>query len=383
MYMWLFISYLTIVLTALYCLLIILYTFFFNKLVLFKRNAGLQPQTLFSIVIPARNEAGNIEKCLLSVLKNEYPKDLFEIIVVDDFSTDETAGIVLQLQKQFTNLKLIQLKDHISSKQNSYKKKSIETAVSFAVYEWIVTTDADCEVKNSWLQMLDAYIQEKAPVFIAAPVKFTNTGSFIAVFQCLDFISLQGITAASVSAGMLSMCNGANLAYRKDAFYAVDGFKGVDNIASGDDMLLMHKIKKQFPRKAAYLFSKDVIVSTPPMPDWKSFINQRIRWASKATSYDDKKISLVLLLVYFVNLFLLLLPFLSIFYTPLFCLWVILLTCKILFETIFMLPVSTFFSERKLILWFPVMQPFHILYTVVSGWLGKFGTYEWKGRNVK
>lgn len=381
--MWLFISYLAIVLTALYCLLILLYTLFFNRLALFKGDKAIQPQTRFSIVIPARNEAGNIEKCVQSVLKNDYPKDLFEIIVVDDFSTDDTAGIVLQLQKQFSNLKLLQLKDHINSKQNSYKKKSIETAVSFAAYEWIVTTDADCEVKTSWLQMLDVYIQKKSPVFIAAPVKFTNTGSFIAVFQCLDFISLQGITAASVSAGMLSMCNGANLAYKKEAFYAVEGFKGVDNIASGDDMLLMHKIKKQFPGKAAYLFSKDAIVSTPPMPDWKSFINQRIRWASKATSYDDNGIFLVLLLVYFVNLLLLLLPFLGIFYTPLFSLWFILLASKIFFETIFMLPVAVFFDEQNLLWWFPVMQPFHIVYTVVSGWLGKFGTYEWKGRNVK
>lgn len=381
--MWVFIFYLAIILTALYCLLIVLYTFFYNKLVSYKKDAGLQPKTRFTIVIPARNEVANIEKCLHSILKNQYPKELFEIIVVDDFSTDDTADVVLQLQKQFTNLKLVQLKDHIISKQNSYKKKSIETAISFAAYEWIVTTDADCEVKISWLHMFDACIQEKDPFFIAAPVKFTNTGSFISIFQCLDFISLQGITAASVSAGMLSMCNGANLVYRKDAFYMVDGFKGVDDIASGDDMLLMHKIKKQFPGKSTYLFSEDAIVSTPPMPDLKSFINQRIRWASKATSYDDKKIFLVLLLVYFVNLVLLILPLLSFFYAPLFHLWLTLLLFKIFVETIFMLPVATFFNQQKLLWWFPVMQPFHIAYTVVSGWLGKFGTYEWKGRNVK
>jgi cellulose synthase/poly-beta-1,6-N-acetylglucosamine synthase-like glycosyltransferase len=381
--MWLFIFYLSIGLMALYCLLILLYTFFFSRLVLFTRNVSLQPQTRFSIVIPARNEANNIEKCMLSVLQNNYPPILFEIIVVDDFSTDDTADIVLKLQREFSNLKLIQLKDHIDSKQNSYKKKSLETAISFAANEWIVTTDADCIVKPSWLQTFDAYIQQSNPVFVAAPVKFINTGSFLSVFQCLDFISLQGITAASVSAGMLSMCNGANLAYKKDAFYAVEGFKGVDTIASGDDMLLMHKIKKQFPDKATYLFSKEVMVSTPPMPDWKSFINQRIRWASKATSYEEKNIFLVLLLVYFVNLLLLLLPFISFFYAPIFFLWLILLLSKIFFETIFMRQAAAFFGGKKLMWWFPVMQPFHIVYTVISGWLGKFGTYEWKGRNVK
>ena len=148
---------------------------------------------------------------------------------------------------------------------------------------------------------------------VAAPVKFVNNGSFISVFQSLDFISLQGITAASVSAGFHSMCNGANLAYSKEAFYSVNGFKGVDDVASGDDMLLMHKIKDKYPTQIGYLFHVNAIVETLPMQGWKSFINQRIRWASKASDYSDKKISLVLLLVYVFNLVLLILPVLSFF----------------------------------------------------------------------
>lgn len=361
----------------------LLYTYFFSKLVLFKKDISVQPTTRFSIVIPARNETNNIEACISSILQNDYPDLLFEIIVVDDFSTDDTASIILKLQQKFSNLKLVQLKDHVSDKKNSYKKKSIEVAISFAANDWIITTDADCIVKPLWLSTIDAYIQQTDPVLVAAPVKFMNTGSFLSIFQCLDFISLQGITAAAVNAGTLSMCNGANLAYKKDAFYAVEGFKGIDGIASGDDMLLMHKIKKRFPGKAAYLFSEDAIVSTQPMPDLKSFINQRIRWASKATSYEDKRIFFVLLLVYFVNFLLLLLPFTSFFYAPAFFLWLILLLSKIFFETIFMRQATTFFREEKLMWWFPLMQPFHIVYTVISGWLGKFGTYEWKGRNVK
>lgn len=110
------------------------------------------------------------------------------------------------------------------------------------------------------------------------------------MFQYIDFVSLQGITAASVSAGFHAMCNGANLAYRKDVFYRVNGFKGIDNIASGDDMLLMNKIKHEFPNAIGFLFSKDAIVSTSPMPDWKAFFNQRIRWASKADKYKDKTV---------------------------------------------------------------------------------------------
>ncbi len=115
-------------------------------------------------------------------------------------------------------------------------------------------------------------------------------------------MSLQGITAASVNKGFHSMCNGANLAYKKSMFQQVKGFAGIDNIASGDDMLLMHKIYKQDAAGVKFLLSQQVIVQTEAMKDWKSFFNQRIRWASKADSYQDKRIFWVLALVYCLNL---------------------------------------------------------------------------------
>jgi cellulose synthase/poly-beta-1,6-N-acetylglucosamine synthase-like glycosyltransferase len=178
------------------------------------------------------------------------------------------------------------------------------------------------------------------------------------------------------------MCNGANLAYEKSAFYAVDGFKNADHIASGDDMLLMHKIKMLYPEKTGYLFSPEMIVLTAPMPDWKRFFNQRIRWASKATSYQDKKVFRVLMLVYFTNLSLLLL-FIATFFEPqFFSVWIILLLAKTVFEMPFMYRAAKFFSLQRLMIWFVIMQPLHIIYTIISGWLGKFGKYKWKGRSV-
>jgi cellulose synthase/poly-beta-1,6-N-acetylglucosamine synthase-like glycosyltransferase len=179
------------------------------------------------------------------------------------------------------------------------------------------------------------------------------------------------------------MCNGANLAYKRSAFYEVNGFKNADHIASGDDMLLMHKIRLKYPSGIGYLFSDKAIVTTDPMPDWKSFLNQRIRWASKASSYKDKRVFWVLMLVYFTNLFLLLLFFVCFFKPQLFLVWVLFILTKALFEMPFMYRVAKFYSLQRLMAWFVVMQPFHIAYTVVSGWLGKFGTYNWKGRKVK
>src|SRR5438552_106784 len=149
--------------------------------------------------------------------------------------------------------------------------------------------------------IIPARNEEKNIVFIAAPVVLQNNSSVLQIFQAMDFLVLQGITAASVYKQFHSMCNGANLAYEKKAFEEVNGFESIDHIASGDDMLLMHKIRKKFPGRLNYLKSKKVIVSTQPMKTWKEFLNQRTRWASKARFYDDKRIFFVLLLVYLFN----------------------------------------------------------------------------------
>lgn len=375
---------LSILLPGSYILLIFIYSKWFNTLKSFAINTSYKNQNNFSIIIPARNEETNIANCLNSILQNNYSKSLYEVIVIDDHSTDATAPIVKQFIQQYNNIQLLQLAE-IANWQtlNSYKKKAIELAIAQSKNNYIITTDADCIIPKNWLLNFDAFIQQTQNVFIAAPVQFINSGSFLSIFQCLDFLSLQGITAAAVSAGSLSMCNGANLCYNKKVFNEVNGFADINDIASGDDMLLMDKIKKLHADKTGYLFSQQSIVQTLPAKSFKEFINQRIRWASKATRYKDIRIAIVLWLVYFTNAYLLVLPFISIAIPYLLIWWLVLLSLKTLAELIFLFPVAAFFKQQKLLWWFVIMQPFHIVYTVVAGWLGKFGTYQWKGRKVK
>ncbi len=375
--------YFTAALLIIYLLLINLYLFWFSRLKQFNPKENLKPLTCFSIIISARNEAENIGACIQSILNNNYPKELFEIIVADDFSNDATPAIVESLMQQHSNVKLVTLSKIIDQNINSYKKRAIEICIAQSRFDWIVTTDADCNIPKQWLSLFDAFIQINKTVFVAAPVMFICEKTFLSVFQCLDFISLQGITAASVSAGFHSMCNGANLAYNKKVFYEVDGFKNADHIASGDDMLLMHKVKAKHPSSIGYLFNQSAIVTTAAMPDWSSFINQRIRWASKATNYKEPKIFSVLLLVYFMNLSFLILFILCCFNPPLFYYLLVFILTKALFELPFMYAVSKFYSLQRIMIWFVLMQPFHIAYMIISGWLGKFGSYKWKGRKVK
>jgi cellulose synthase/poly-beta-1,6-N-acetylglucosamine synthase-like glycosyltransferase len=349
------------------------------------------PATKISVIIPARNEENNIELCLLSILNQSYPKEWYEIIVVDDHSIDNTAKIVLGYSAQ--NVKLISLKDFVTDETNSYKKKAIEVAIAQSNGQLIITTDADCIVPPNWLQTIAAFYQQNNPEFIVMPVAINCSNRFIEIFQSVDFMTLQGITGASVHKNFHSMCNGANLAYTKKAFTEVNGFIGINTIASGDDMLLMHKIYSRFPKGIAYLKSREVIVQTAAVNSIGQFFNQRIRWASKADKYNDKSIFPVLLVVYLFNVLLFLLPVLAIFnnsthsifnirYST-FYIWIILLFLKTLIEILFLFPVAKFFGKQKLLWLFPILQPFHILYTIIAGWLGKFGSYKWKGRKVK
>lgn len=372
------------ILLLVYCILIMQYRKWFCRLQPFEPKKNSSPISSCSVIIPARNEAENIGACLKGILQQSYPKELFEVIVVNDYSTDATADIVKALQQTHSNLFLINLAEYVdASSINAYKKKAIELAISKSKADWIITTDADCEVTERWLELYDAYIQATDSVFVAGPVMFTHQTGVLSLFQLLDFLSLQGITAAAVSAGYHTMCNGANLAYKKAVFYEVGQFKGIDQLASGDDMLLMYKIKQQYPKQLGYLFHPASIVTTAPMYTWKDFLNQRIRWASKADRYDDRSVFRILALVYAVNLGLLVLLPINLFVAGEIAHWLTFMLIKTTVELYFLWPVSKFYRQRDALLYFPLMQPLHLLYTVIAGWLGKFGTYQWKGRSVK
>lgn len=369
------ILYITVGLLVTYSVLILFYRAGWNELNLFLPPTR-QSTISISVIVPARNEEENIERLLTSLAGQSYPKSQFEVILVDDHSADNT----IEIAKGFEFVKIIPLH---AERINSYKKKAIETGIAAAAGDLVVTTDADCVAPQNWLQTIAAFKEQTNPVFIAAPVVVDCNSSVVQIFQALDFMVLQGITAAAVQKRFHNMCNGANLAYEKKIFHEVNGFNGIDHIASGDDLLLMQKIAEQMPGKISYLLSKDAIVSTQAAKTWKEFFNQRIRWASKATNYNEIKIFSALFIVYFFNCSLLAL-FIACFWNK--GLWlgfIGVLLAKIIIELIFIYPVARFYDKQDLLKWFPLFQPLHILYTIIAGWLGTFGSFEWKGRRVK
>lgn len=357
-----------------YAILLARYSKYFSALVEFEPRAA--PTIRTSIIIPARNEANGISTCLDALqLQTHEP---YEIIVVDDHSSDDTAQ--LAAEKQAT---VIRMKDQPSHTTVAYKKLALATGIRRAKGEMILTTDADCNAPAEWTRIMAARLQETNAVLVAGPVRMIPGKSFLSKFQSMDFAILQGITAASVHAGFHDMSSGANLGYLKTAFEELGGFKGIDDIATGDDMLLMQKFSEKYPDRIAYAFSSKAIVDTLPEPTWSAFLKQRIRWASKATRYRDKKIFYILLLVYLLNVSLLLLLILA-FFGPMnviICLTAFVL--KIWAEWAFVANTIRFFGLQKLLPLFPFAQPFHVVYTVLSGLFGQAGPVEWKGRKVK
>jgi cellulose synthase/poly-beta-1,6-N-acetylglucosamine synthase-like glycosyltransferase len=370
-----------LILFVAYAILISYYKKGWEKCLTFEAGTAFHPSEKVSVIIPARNEDKNIQACLSSLKNQTYPVSLLEVLVVDDHSEDSTAEMVKRFP--MSNVRLIHLSDFVTDKLNSYKKKAIEIGIGEASGDWIITTDADCTATPEWIWHVMAYQEMKSAELIAAPVKLTARENLLEVFQALDFLTLQGITAAAAYRNLHTMCNGANLAYSKQAFLKVKGFENIDSIASGDDMLLMQKIQERFPGKTAYLKSIKSTVTSAPASNWRAFWQQRIRWSSKADKYGDKKIFRILLLVYFFNLLLLALFILTVWNSAALLAALLLLLCKTVVEFPFVNSVAKFFGQQKLMVYFIFLQPFHLLYVVSAGFLGKFGSYEWKGRKVK
>ena len=271
----------------------------FQKLPFF-REESLPKKTRFSIVIPFRNEAGNLSNLLESLLNLNYPTSLFEVILVDDASEDESVNIINQIIEKNNdpnNLRVIKNKRHSASP----KKDAIAAAIAISKYEWIVTTDADCIVPATWLTAYNCFIGSHKAALVAGPVVYKPNESIASQFQYFDGLSLQFVAMGSFGLQIPMLCNGANLAYKKETFYLVEGFSKNNHIASGDDLFMMEEILKTTPKEVHFLKSKNAIVETLPEDSWTTIIAQRIRWASKTANQKSAFSKLLGLLVFTTN----------------------------------------------------------------------------------
>lgn len=367
--------------TGIYLILILSFVYGFGKVQPFEKSQTIGHKK-FSVIIPFRNEGRNLPALLQSLKMLSYSKDDFECLFIDDDSSDDSVNIIHQeLQNSAVNY-------HIINNQritHSPKKDAIHTAIQKARYEWIITTDADCMVTQEWLHAFSAFILENDSKMVVGPVAYhRQTGSFLENFQVLDFLSLQGSTVGGFGIGKPFLCNGANLAYQKEAFRELGGFDGNSNIASGDDIFLFEKFIQRYPKHVSFLKSKRALVSTLPLSSWKRVIHQRMRWAAKSGSYQLGFGKFVGMLVFLTNLIfaLSLLSLLLVEGDTLF--YAIILVSKFIADFILIKRTSLFYrSEKKKVKSYflgSLLYPFFSVYIVFKTLTSK---YHWKGRDFK
>lgn len=372
------VSYLSLFLTLIYLFVVAGFIRGWHKLTRFNYKLTT-PVTSVTIIIAARNEAEGIHRTIDDLLAQDYDKQLTEIIFIDDHSTDNTAEIVRSYAA--SGVKLISLKEDRAL--NSYKKKAIQTAIGQAKGTLIITTDADCRMGSKWLKTIIAFYEEKKYKMISSPVAYDEETSFFERSQSLEFLYLIGLGASTIGNKKPSTCNGANLAYEKAAFYEVGGFQGIDDLASGDDELLLHKMAARYDNHIGFLKNSDAMVYTHAKPNLSEFLQQRRRWASKSTRYKNKSIIVLGVFIWFFNLSILLNLLTGVFYLDFLKIALIQLVLKIGAEFIFLLDVTKFAKRRSLLVLLPVLNILHVLYIIYIGVAGNSGKYNWKGRMVK
>ncbi|PWA05651.1 glycosyltransferase family 2 protein [Flavobacterium psychrotolerans] len=348
----------------------------FDKIHTYK-SSDTKPKTHFAIIVPFRNESANLPQLLESFKNLNYPKTLFEIILVDDFSEDDSVKLIYNWRMKNGEFHTTLLENLRIS--NSPKKDAITRAIPIIKNEWVITTDADCVVPENWLLTLDNYVMNHDVSMIVGSVSYECKKSFLHHFQQLDLISLQGATMGSFGIELGFMCNGANFCYTKSLFQELNGFAGNNKMASGDDVFLLQKAVQSHPGKVHYLKSKSNIVTTKPMNSWKSLFHQRARWASKTGSYQSLFGKDLAVIVFVGNLGIVLgFGFWVSAWLP----WhnfAIFFLIKFIFDFVLLNKTNSFLTKKRIrfLILSSLLYPF---FCVSVALFSLFGKYEWKGR---
>lgn len=336
-----------------------------------ERRRGTSSPTI-SVVIAARNEAQTVAQCLQSL--NHQTLAPIELILIDDASEDNTYQVV-QAQ-HFPHLRLLR------NETPSGKKPSLAKGIAIARGEIIACTDADCLVPSTWLEEIAAAFENHSLGFLSMPVVYQHEKNLLERCESLDFLSLVAIGGALIQLGKPAICNGANIAYRRKLFFETGGF-GKAHLASGDDEAVMRNIFKA-GYAVEFRLSERATVKTAPVGTLSGFLKQRIRWASKGTTYGDVSFTflLVLILIYFFNL--------ALFFAPIWAwlsgLWQIALAAFLIkfgadYLAIWQMTRTFHRTDlRRVFLAAELLQISYVSLTPLLAELFKLGRgYEWKG----
>jgi len=374
-----------IVLLLIFLILLIHYGYFLLKILIGLRK--LSPSVMngnshhfISVIIPFRNESENILKSLRSIEGLNYPEEKFEVIYVDDNSTDDSFELA-ESGKTKSNISVLRLPFEAAGRGN--KKYAIQYGIDNSKGDIIVTTDSDCIHHKNWLQNIIRCFDSRT-AFVAGPVAFTRRTGLFSELQELEFEGLILAGAGLIGAGSPVICNGANIAYRKEVFKEVEGLNDNLNLSSGDDEFLMQKISSQTDYLVKFCAEREAVVLTDSNTNLGDFFSQRKRWASKSLFYKDRGLIIQLVLIFlfysglFVQTFLILAGHYEFLITLVFS-----LVIKILPEYLIIKKGEQLFFSRKKNSVFVITEILQVPYIIITAFAGLFGSFTWKGRNIK
>lgn len=355
----------------------LLYILVFTDLFLawknYNKHETRSGQRFLSLVVPVYNNINGLEKLIDSIGNQDYPDELFELIIVDDHSSPPVT--IPEYQYKGLTVKLLR------NKFEKGKKYALKTGIEAASGETIITTDVDCLPGRTWLSSVSSMIPDIEPFFISLPVFMNYKGGAFHKFQSLEFSSLVATGAASFAKGSPVMCNGANLAFSKDLF--MEAFPLMKpGIPSGDDMFLMLYTKKRYRSNMFFGKDPDAVVETDPERIARDFLIQRTRWSSKSLFYRDGYLVFLSTLILLLSISIITLAVFGIIdksqYLPGF---LVLFISKSIMDFFFLNTFLGFFNRRKMLNFFLpslFLWPFYIVFAAFSGFVSFF-----KGLSIK
>lgn len=356
------ISILSFIILLIYLTLIGKFICGWNRISYFKTNKS-NLQTCVTIITPCKDEITNLPYLFRAVSGQTYRN--FEFILVDDGSKDGSPEYAEKAAAGFPELKVVK-------NSGSGKKNAIRTGIYLSENEFVITLDADSVPSSDWLKTIVQFYEENPSDLIICPVKTDPGNKFIHHFQQFEFASLVGSGAGACGAGMPILCNGANLAFKREAWLRSEPELQFE-VPSGDDIFLLQSIKNR-NEEIRFLKSEKVITVTRPAENLNLFLNQRRRWASKLSAFRDKQLAFTAITVFLASFIIILSLLLSLIDIWFLFLFGVLFFLKWVVDCFFFQTIKSFFKLKNVTansLIFSVFYPFYIVYAAGKAVIGK------------
>ena len=363
----------SIVLLAAYLAFVVWMIFHWPKAEMLTKSTNTT--TTFSVIVPFRNEAERLQKTLEALNEVNYPRDLWDVIFVDDHSEDLGKGLIEANPASYRR--------QVLASEGEGKKSALATGIAASTASWVVTLDADTVVGPSWLRSIASGVEaNKAAKVLVLPVYYRRSDKPLHQFFALEFLSLMGSGLSTANGGRPIMANGANFAFARSLYDELGGYGSHAHMSSGDDVLLLLEAHRRDARRVVAWGAAEGAAQTEAPDSWRQWFAQRVRWGSKSKAYGTSAAYWVALLVFLTNFWLIVLGVGVLFLPSALLPLVVFFVLKLIVDAVFMVRVVSAYNQRHLLVWLPVLALAYPLLLSLSVLLGLTLPVKWKGRKV-